>query len=107
MAKNDQQEWVESVYISAIQDPEVRQMAWQMAHEMREEGDPKISPSDQVSAHKYLRKCLVTRSVNEVAALSWTDLAGLLARGTLGSARYRSGQLVATGRVRHGSTRAR
>lgn len=95
------------MYLSAIQDPEIRNLAWRMALAMRGEDDPLLNPSDQVTAQKYLKKCLVTRSMNEVAALTPADIAGLLARGTLGSARYRAGQVIAAGRDRGARGRGR
>lgn len=100
MAKTDEEEWATNVYLSAIQEDEIRNLAWRMALAMREEDDPMLNPSDQVTAQKYLKKCLITRSMAEVAALTPADIAGLLARGTLGSARYRAGQVIATGRAR-------
>ena len=45
--------------------------------------------------------------MNEVAALTPADIAGLLARGTLGSARYRAGQVIAAGRDRGARGRGR
>lgn len=86
---NDDPDYVESIYLSLIQDGRIRSLAWSMAENMRESGDPDLAHADQVAALRYLKKCLVTRTLEEVAALTERDAAGLLARGMIGCARYR------------------
>lgn len=103
MAEPDEAAWIEALYVEALNDDSIRAHALDIAQAMRQPDDPEVLLADLTAAQRYLKKCLTTRTADEVAALRRSDFAALLARGALGSARYRA----AGGRTGHSSDRAR
>lgn len=91
-----------SIFLGFVDDPEIENLAWNLANELRSGDDPRIHPADVTAARPYLRTCLMRMSEAERSSLTHHSAGALWARGALGAARYRVGQVDAqpTGRAR-------
>lgn len=92
---NEEREWKAAYFDSLITNPQLKALAWQLAEAARGDGDPVLAPGDQEAGRRYLRKCLTHMSMVELQRATVMELAGLLARGTVGAARYRTRTLTA------------
>lgn len=87
---NDEREWKQAVYERAIANQELKAMAWQMAERESASESVALGPGDMEAARRYLRVCMRNMSVYELQTVATHELAGLLARGALGAARFRA-----------------
>lgn len=87
---DDEREWKQSMYEQAVSDPNFKSLAWQMAERLVGADDPELGAGDVEAARRYLRACMLNMSVYELQTVTTQELAGLLARGALGAARYRA-----------------
>jgi hypothetical protein len=83
----------EAIYVALVNDPNIERLAWRFAGELAMEGDPPIHRHDVVAARPYLRACISRMDDDEARQLTDDHAAGLWARGALGQARFRSGNV--------------
>lgn len=90
--EDGEREWKQAMYERAISDPQLKMLAWKMAESMTTDGGPPLGAGDLEAARRYLRVCMMNMTTYELQTATNAELAGLLARGTLGAARYRAGR---------------
>jgi len=91
----------ETIFTALVNDTNVERLAWRIAGELAQEGDPPVHRHDLVAARRYLRVCIERMGDDEARQLSDEHAAGLWARGAVGQARFRAGRVEGQrGRVR-------
>jgi hypothetical protein len=86
----EEAEWRENFYADHIADPRCRAMAFDLARNLRAASDPHVSLVDLEVATKYLRTCILARSVAALSTMTLDQVAALWAQGAYGAARYRA-----------------
>lgn len=90
LGMTETEDWKRCVYESLVTSNEVRALAWKIVEDTARGEDPRVSPIDMAGARNYLKTCLLNMSQGELANLTPLEAAALLARGAIGSARWRS-----------------
>lgn len=86
----EEAEWRENFYANHIADAGCRAMAFELARNLRGAGDAHVSVVDLEVATKYLRTCILSRSVTALGTMTMEQVAAMWAQGAYGAARYRA-----------------